>query len=76
MSLYCAIVTIVVLRRRLPVVMVKLRMSQTLADAIKFVEQGREWWSCHGIISVTPPLSLDVRVGPDVVCDPAYLVTR
>ena len=28
-------------RRRLPVLMVKLRMAQSLADAIKFIEQGR-----------------------------------
>ncbi len=30
-----------VCRRRLPVLMVKLRMAQRLADAIKFIEQGR-----------------------------------
>ncbi|XP_065837449.1 U3 small nucleolar ribonucleoprotein protein IMP3-like [Oscarella lobularis] len=45
-------------RRRLPVVMVRLRMAQRVKDAVRFVEQGH------------------VRVGTDVVTDPAYLVTR
>lgn len=45
-------------RRRLPVVMVRLRMAQTLTDAVSFVEQGQ------------------VRVGPNLVTDPAFLVTR
>ena len=45
-------------RRRLPVVMVKLRMAQHLRHAVQFIEQGH------------------VRVGPEVVTDPAFLVTR
>ena len=45
-------------RRRLPVVMVKLRMAQHLKHAVQFIEQGH------------------VRVGPEVVSDPAFLVTR
>lgn len=45
-------------RRRLSVVVVKLRMSQTVKDAVKFIEQGH------------------VRVGPEVITDPAFLVTR
>ena len=45
-------------RRRLPVVIVRLKMAQTLREAVTFVEQGH------------------VRVGPDVVTDPAFLVTR
>jgi len=45
-------------RRRLPVVMVRLKMSETLREAVTFVEQGH------------------VRVGPEVVSDPAFLVTR
>ena len=45
-------------RRRLPVVMVRLSMADTLQAAIKFVEQGH------------------VRVGTDVVTDPAFLITR
>lgn len=45
-------------RRRLAVVMVRLKMSETLREAVTFVEQGH------------------VRVGPDTVTDPAYLVTR
>ncbi len=45
-------------RRRLPVIMVKLKMSQTLRQAITYIEQGH------------------VRVGPNVVTDPAFLCTR
>ncbi|XP_077987084.1 U3 small nucleolar ribonucleoprotein IMP3-like [Glandiceps talaboti] len=45
-------------RRRLPVVMVKHRMAQTLKTAVTFIEQGH------------------VRVGPDVITDPAFLITR
>uniref|UniRef100_A0A668S6F4 U3 small nucleolar ribonucleoprotein protein IMP3 n=1 Tax=Oreochromis aureus TaxID=47969 RepID=A0A668S6F4_OREAU len=45
-------------RRRLPSIMVNLRMAQNLKTAITFIEQGH------------------VRVGPDVVTDPAFLVTR
>lgn len=45
-------------RRRLPVVMVRLKMSETLKEATTLIEQGH------------------VRVGPHVVTDPAFLVTR
>jgi len=45
-------------RRRLPVVLVRMKMAQTMKTAVTFVEQGQ------------------VRVGPDVVTDPAFLVTR
>uniref|UniRef100_H2Y7F6 U3 small nucleolar ribonucleoprotein protein IMP3 n=1 Tax=Ciona savignyi TaxID=51511 RepID=H2Y7F6_CIOSA len=45
-------------RRRLPVVMVKLRMAQSLKMATTFIEQGH------------------VRVGANVVMDPAFLVSR
>lgn len=45
-------------RRRLPLVMIRNKMSQTLQAAVKFVEQGH------------------VRVGPERVTDPAFLVTR
>eukprot|EP00208_Stichococcus_sp_RCC1054_P002208 CAMPEP_0206135616 /NCGR_PEP_ID=MMETSP1473-20131121/891_1 /ASSEMBLY_ACC=CAM_ASM_001109 /TAXON_ID=1461547 /ORGANISM="Stichococcus sp, Strain RCC1054" /LENGTH=182 /DNA_ID=CAMNT_0053527591 /DNA_START=219 /DNA_END=767 /DNA_ORIENTATION=+ len=45
-------------RRRLAVVMVRLKMSQTLREACTFIEQGH------------------VRVGPETVTDPAFLVTR
>lgn len=44
-------------RRRLPVVMCKLKMAQTVGDATSFIEQGH------------------VRIGPQVVTDPAFLVT-
>ncbi|KAK9538949.1 hypothetical protein VZT92_004088 [Zoarces viviparus] len=45
-------------RRRLPSIMVSLRMAQNLKTAITFIEQGH------------------VRVGIDIVKDPAFLVTR
>jgi U3 small nucleolar ribonucleoprotein protein IMP3 len=45
-------------RRRLPVVMTRLRMSDHVQAAVDLIEQGH------------------VRVGTDVVTDPAYLVTR
>lgn len=45
-------------RRRLPVVMARLKMSETLREATSFVEAGH------------------VRVGPELVTDPAFLVTR
>lgn len=45
-------------RRRLAVVMVRCKMSESLKEACTFIEQGH------------------VRVGPDTVTDPAFLVTR
>lgn len=45
-------------RRRLPVVMVRNHMSETLKAAVTFIEQGH------------------VRVGPEQMMDPAFLVTR
>jgi U3 small nucleolar ribonucleoprotein protein IMP3 len=45
-------------RRRLAVVLVRLKMAETLREAVTFIEQGH------------------VRVGPDIVTDPAFLVTR
>ncbi|KAJ3414496.1 Small subunit (SSU) processome component [Chytridiales sp. JEL 0842] len=45
-------------RRRLPIIMVRLKMAETVKIAVTYVEQGH------------------VRVGPHVVTDPAYLVTR
>ncbi|CBK20547.2 uncharacterized protein [Blastocystis hominis] len=45
-------------RRRLPVVMVRLKMAQTITEADTLVRHGH------------------VRVGTDLVSDPAYLVTR
>nr|XP_056712905.1 U3 small nucleolar ribonucleoprotein protein IMP3 [Euleptes europaea] len=45
-------------RRRLPSLLLKLRMAQHMKAAVAFVEQGH------------------VRVGPQVVTDPAFLVTR
>ncbi|XP_054889132.1 U3 small nucleolar ribonucleoprotein protein IMP3 isoform X2 [Poeciliopsis prolifica] len=45
-------------RRRLPSIMLNLRMAQNLKTAITFIQQGH------------------VRVGPDIVTDPAFLVTR
>ncbi|XP_072297328.1 U3 small nucleolar ribonucleoprotein protein IMP3 [Eucyclogobius newberryi] len=45
-------------RRRLPSIMLHLRMAQNLKTAITFIEQGH------------------VRVGPEIITDPAFLVTR
>jgi len=45
-------------RRRLAVIMVVSKMTETVSSAVKFIEQGH------------------VRVGPDTITDPAYLVTR
>jgi U3 small nucleolar ribonucleoprotein protein IMP3 len=45
-------------RRRLPVVMVRMKMAETMKTAVTFVEQGQ------------------VRVGPNVITDPAFMVTR
>lgn len=45
-------------RRRLPVLMMRLKMAENLRSAVTWIEQGQ------------------VRVGPDVVTDPAFLVSR
>ena len=45
-------------RRRLPVVLVRLKMCQSVSRATLLIEQGH------------------IRVGPHVISDPAYLVTR
>ena len=45
-------------RRRLPIVMVRLKMAETNKQAVTYVEQGH------------------IRVGPEVVTDPAFLVPR
>ncbi|CAH0558924.1 unnamed protein product [Brassicogethes aeneus] len=45
-------------RRRLPVVMVRNKMSESIKGAVKLIEQGH------------------VRIGPELVKDPALLVTR
>jgi U3 small nucleolar ribonucleoprotein protein IMP3 len=45
-------------RRRLPVVMVRLKMAQTVKLAVTLCETGQ------------------VRIGPNVVTDPAFMVTR
>ncbi|OLL22754.1 U3 small nucleolar ribonucleoprotein imp3 [Neolecta irregularis DAH-3] len=45
-------------RRRLPVVMTRMKMCETVSGAVRYIEHGH------------------VRVGPEVISDPAYLVTR
>ena len=45
-------------RRRLPVVLVRLKMAETVKAAVTLVEHGH------------------VRVGPERITDPAFLVTR
>ena len=72
-------------RRRLPVVLVRLKMSETLKEAVTFVEQGRKCiltidfcrLLCCAFEGVHAALyCADIRVGPEVVTDPAFLVTR
>ncbi len=55
-------------RRRLPVVMVRLRMAQTLREAVTYIEQGRMF--------VVQPICVDIKVGVETVSDPAFFVTR
>ncbi|RUP43709.1 30S ribosomal protein S4 [Jimgerdemannia flammicorona] len=45
-------------RRRLPIVMCRLKMAETVREAVTFVEQGH------------------IRVGPETITDPAFLVNR
>jgi len=45
-------------RRRLPVVLVTLKMAETLKNAVTLIEQGH------------------IRVGPETITDPAFLITR
>lgn len=45
-------------RRRLPVVMVRMKMAETVQMAVTYVEQGH------------------IRVGPETITDPAFLVSR
>ena len=45
-------------RRRLPVVLTRLKMAETMRQAVTLVEQGH------------------IRVGPETVTDPAFLVAR
>ncbi|CAK9022918.1 unnamed protein product [Durusdinium trenchii] len=45
-------------RRRLPVVLVRMKLCQDLPQAIKYIKQG------------------EIRIGPDVVTNPALHVTR
>ncbi len=57
-------------RRRLPIVMVRMKMAETVREAVTFVEQGR---TSHP--QQLTPLK-DVRVGPKTITDTAFLVTR
>lgn len=45
-------------RRRLPVLMFRMKYTESIKEAVIFIEQGH------------------IRVGPEVVTDPAFLVTR
>lgn len=45
-------------RRRLPILMCRLKMAETVKEAVTFVEQGH------------------IRVGPQTITDPAFLVNR
>ena len=80
-------------RRRLAVVMVRLKMAETVKEAVTFIEQGRtrlhrgppglpQHTAVSLMIARPPPhaprmhANADVRVGPEPVNDPAFLVTR
>ena len=58
-------------RRRLPVVMVRLRMAQTLREAVTYIEQGRMLFSVVMYLHI-----VDIKVGVETVTDPAFFVTR
>jgi U3 small nucleolar ribonucleoprotein protein IMP3 len=45
-------------RRRLPIIMVRLKMAESVKMAVQYVEQGH------------------IRVGPQTITDPAFLVSR
>jgi len=80
------LIVVVVVSRRLPVVMVRLQMSQSVREAVALVEQGRECCYYHLLLLLDDDddddddemvsSSIDVRVGPEIVTDPAFLVTR
>jgi U3 small nucleolar ribonucleoprotein protein IMP3 len=89
-------------RRRLSVVMVRLKMAQTLREAVTFIEQVPALLLCsnhpvarhmvakqHGELLSEPMRTTNmrmylrhcvlqghVRIGPETVTDPAFLVTR
>ena len=56
-------------RRRLPVVLVKLKMSENLQEAITLIEGGH---IRVGIILHEQ----NAQIGPETITDPAFLVTR
>lgn len=71
-------------KRRLPVIMVRSKMAENIKEAVTFVEQVRcghgAHVSCgtcvHGLCVCVPVVQGHVRVGPEVVTDPAFIVTR
>ena len=71
-------------RRRLPVVMTRLRMADHVQSAVTLVEQGVSTLDVahdiyrHGLFKHNQELinTQHVRVGTDVITDPAYLVSR
>jgi U3 small nucleolar ribonucleoprotein protein IMP3 len=63
-------------RRRLPVIMTRLRMSDHVQAAVDLIEQGK---SNSRNLEEERELTIGaghVRVGTSVITDPAYLVTR
>ena len=60
------------LRRRLPVVLKQLKFAESVKEAVTFIEQGRNYFYINRNFKII----LDIRVGTDVVNDPALLVTR
>ena len=51
-------------RRRLPIILKNLKFIETIKEGVTFIEQGRKQFN------------LDIRIGTEVVSDPALLVTR
>jgi len=67
--------------------MVRLKFVENVKEAVTFIEQGRKTAASANktrlIVRLNeqnlpthPPQSIDIRVGPDVIKDPASLVTR
>ena len=52
--------------------MCRLSLAETVKEAVQFIEQGRKLnKTVKSVLKI-----LDVRVGPDTITDPAFLVTR
>lgn len=70
-------------RRRLAVVLVRLKFAETMKEAVTFVEQAREFFfvsfvygSYGHVFILWFSTKSDIRVGTEIITDPAFLVTR